>query len=355
MGRTLLTKCSFIFKFIWFITGQQKAIAKQIYSYVLRNNKFIFYFCLTNFYRMKIFRNLTICAAALFSVYTLKAQTIIHLYQSVPNSRKSDIREVNDTTAKRGKVSKVVDPTITAFFPVPAIANGTAVIICPGGGYSYLVINDEGTHVAREFNTKGIAAFVLKYRLPNDAIMQDREIGPLQDAQRAIQIVRQRAAEWHIDPAKIGIMGFSAGGHLASTLATHYQKALIDNPDHVNLRPDFSLLIYPVISFQDSILHKGSKKALIGENASSEKIKEYSNELQVTTDTPPAFLVQSADDKVVPVANSIKYFTALHAHGVKAEMHIYQAGGHGYGLNNVTTKDKWMDHLFNWMAANHLL
>jgi dipeptidyl aminopeptidase/acylaminoacyl peptidase len=148
---------------------------------------------------------------------------------------------------------------------------------------------------------------------------------------------------------------FSAGGHLASTLATHYQKALIDNPDHVNLRPDFSLLIYPVISFQDSILHKGSKKALIGENASSEKIKEYSNELQVTTDTPPAFLVQSADDKVVPVANSIKYFTALHAHGVKAEMHIYQAGGHGYGLNNVTTKDKWMDHLFNWMAANHLL
>lgn len=304
---------------------------------------------------MKTFKLLAIFTAMLFISSLLKAQTVIHLYKTVPNSKKSDVQEVNDTTVKRGKVSKVVDPTITAYLPEASKANGTAVIICPGGGYSYLVVNDEGSNVARELNTKGIAAFVLKYRLPSDIIMQNREIGPLQDAQRAIQIVRQRAAEWHIDPAKVGIMGFSAGGHLASTLSTHYQKAVIDNPDHISLRPDFSLLIYPVITFQDSILHKGSKKALIGENASVEKTREYSNELQVTTDTPPAFLVQSADDKVVPVANSINYFMALHAHGVKAEIHIYQAGGHGYGMHNATTKDKWIDRLYNWMTENYLL
>lgn len=312
-------------------------------------------FLTINYTCMKILKKLSAVIAVLFIVNSLKAQDVIHLYKVVPNSKKSDVREVNDTTSKRGKVSKVVDPTITAFLPEKSKANGTAVIICPGGGYSYLVINDEGYNVARELNTKGIAAFVLKYRLPSDVIMQNREIGPLQDAQRAMQIVRERAAEWHINPTKVGIMGFSAGGHLASTLSTHYKKAVIDNPANINLRPDFSVLIYPVITFQDSILHKGSKKALIGENASAEKVKEYSNELQVTADTPPAFLVQSADDKVVPVANSINYFTALNKHGVKAEIHIYQAGGHGFGMNNATTKDKWMDHLYNWMTNNHLL
>jgi acetyl esterase/lipase len=252
-------------------------------------------------------------------------------------------------------VSKVITPTLTAFLPEKSTANGTAIIICPGGGYSYLVINDEGANVAREFAAHGIAAFVLKYRLPSDITMINREIGPLQDAQQAIKIVRERAKDWNIDATKVGIMGFSAGGHVASTAATHYQKAVVDNPQNVNLRPDFALLIYPVVTFQDSILHKGSKKALIGENASAEKVREYSNELQVTTDTPPAFLVACTDDKVVPVANSINYYTALQKHGVKCEMHIYQSGGHGFGMNNATTKDKWIDHLYNWMMVNHWL
>lgn len=300
-------------------------------------------------------KSLTLAVIAIITGLSAKAQTVIPLYKVVPNARKADVKEINDTTSKRGKVSKVVFPTLTAYLPEPSKTNGTAVIICPGGGYSYLVVNDEGANVAHELNTHGIAAFVLKYRLPSDETMQNREIGPLQDAQRAIQIVRQRAAEWHIATNKIGIAGFSAGGHLASTLSTHYQKAVIENPDNISLRPDFSILVYPVISFQDSILHKGSKKALIGENASPEKTREYSNELQVTNDTPPAFLVHSANDKVVPVANTIDYFTALHAHGINTEMHIYQAGGHGYGLNNPTTEDKWIDHLYHWMAMNHLL
>lgn len=299
-------------------------------------------------------KRITILAILLIAALPGKAQTVIPLYKIVPNSKLNNVHELNDTTSKRGKVSRVTTPTLTAFLPDVGKANGTAVIICPGGGYSYLVVNDEGARVAGNFAAHGIAAFVLKYRLPSDAIMLNREIGPLQDAQRAIQIVRERAVEWHIDTAKVGIMGFSAGGHLASTLSTHYNTAVIDNPDHINLRPSFSLLIYPVISFRDSILHKGSKKALIGENAPPEKVKEYSNELQVTADTPPAFLVQAANDKIVPVANSINYFMALQKHGVKAEIHIYQEGGHGFGMDNPTTTDKWMDRCYNWLKQNHL-
>ena len=308
----------------------------------------------TNYSVMKN-STLPVLILCLFCSYQAYAQTVIHLYKIVPNSIKADVQELNDTTIKRGKVSKVTEPTLTAYLPEKAKTNGTAVIICPGGGYGSLVINDEGGNVAREFAAKGVAAFVLKYRLPSDVIMHNREIGPLQDAQRAIQMVRERAAEWNVDPKKVGIIGFSAGGHLASTASTHYQKAVIDNPKNISLRPDFSILIYAVISFQDSILHKGSKKALIGENATAEKTREYSNEFQVTADTPPAFLVHASNDKVVPVANSINYYTALHKYGINAELHIYQAGGHGFGMNNATTNDKWMERCFNWMTNNHWL
>jgi acetyl esterase/lipase len=302
-------------------------------------------------------KNLTIVAVMALSLTQLitRAQTVIPLYKSIPNSKPSTLKEIVDSTSVRGKVSHVITPTLTAYLPDKSKANGTAVIICPGGGYSYLVVNHEGKDVAQEFVKKGIAAFVLKYRLPNDLIMINREIGPLQDAQQAIKLVRDHATEWNINPSKVGIMGFSAGGHVASTLSTHYKKSLIENQSNTNLRPDFSLLIYPVISFQDSILHKGSKKALIGENASADKVREYSNEMQVTGDSPIAFLVHCSDDKVVPVANSINYYNALHKNGVKAEMHIYETGGHGFGLNNTTTADKWIERCFNWMAINKLL
>jgi acetyl esterase/lipase len=283
------------------------------------------------------------------------SQEIIPLYQHVPNSIPSQIKEQADSLSKRGKVSHVTDPTLSVYLPDPAIRNGTAIIICPGGGYSYLVVNGEGSDIAKELNTKGITAFVLKYRLPDDRIMKNKSIGPLQDAQQAIKIVRERAADWKIDVSKIGIIGFSAGGHLASTLSTHYSTAVIDNALHTNLRPDFSILIYPVISFQEGILHKGSKKALIGADADTALINNFSNELQVTGNTPPAFLVACNDDKVVPVLNTIRYFIALHEHGVNAEMHIYEHGGHGFGLHNKTTEDQWIERCYHWMKANGLL
>lgn len=284
------------------------------------------------------------------------AQITWPLYKKVPNSIVSiEVIEKADSASKRGKISHVTNPTLTVFLPKHQSAHSTAIIICPGGGYSYLVINDEGINVARELNKKGIVAFVLKYRLPDNRIMKDKSIGPLQDAEQAIKIVREHATEWNVNPSKIGIMGFSAGGHLASTLSTHYNTTVIDNPGNISLRPDFSILIYPVISFQEGILHKGSKKALIGANADTSLLNKYSNELQVTNDTPPAFLVACSDDKVVPAENTIRYFLALHDHSVNAEMHIYEHGGHGFGLHNKTTQDQWIERCYNWMRVNGLL
>jgi acetyl esterase/lipase len=184
--------------------------------------------------------------------------------------------------------------------------------------------------------------------------MSDKTIGPLQDAQQAIKIVRENAEKWHINPNLIGIMGFSAGGHLASTLETHFQKAVIDNPKQTSLRPDFAILGYPVVTM-DSLTHKGSKNNLLGVNPSDELVKLYSNELQVTPETPPTFIVHAIDDKTVPVENSINLILALKKAGVKSELHLYQAGGHGFGLNNKTTTDKWFDRMINWLKANQFV
>lgn len=293
-------------------------------------------------------------ASFLWVTATLQAQTVINLYDKIPNSIKSDMVEKLDSV-KKVRISGVTVPTITVYLPDPKIANGTAVLICPGGGYSYLVINMEGRDVAQELNQKGIAAFVLKYRLPSEQIMEKTEIGPLQDAQQGIKLIRENASKWNIDPNKVGIMGFSAGGHLAATTSVMFEKKVIENKLNTNLRPDFSILVYPVISFTDSLAHKGSKAKLIGENATVQKISEYSAELQVTSNCPPAFLLHSTDDKVVPVQNSISYYQALIKSKVKAELHIYENGGHGYGLNNRTTKDKWIDRCYNWMRTNKWL
>ena len=247
-------------------------------------------------------------------------------------------------------VYKVSRPSLTIFLAPKEKATGAAVIICPGGGYSNLAMGYEGTEVAQRFNESGISAFVLKYRIPNDGTMINKEIGPLQDAQRALLLVRSRAADWGIDSKRIGIMGFSAGGHLAATAGTHFQKNYIDNPGHISLRPDFMLLIYPVISFEPSIAHMGSAHNLLGFNPSKEQINEFSNEMQVTDLTPPAFLVHAKDDNVVPYENSLVFAEALKNHHIPAKIFLYDRGGHGFGMTNNTNTQRWMDLCIEWIS-----
>ncbi len=250
------------------------------------------------------------------------------------------------------RISQVRKPTLSVYLPPKEKATGAAVVICPGGGYGILAIAHEGHDVAKKLNEQGIAAFVLKYRLPNAKVSTNPEIAPLQDAQQAIRTVRRRAKEWQIDPGKIGIMGFSAGGHLASTAGTHFQKSLVPNPENTSVRPDFMILMYPVISSNVSFSHQGSFANLLGKNAAADKLKEYSNELQVTGQTPPTFLVHASDDNAVPAQNSIVFYQALLQSKIPAELHIYQQGGHGFGLNNKTTQDQWFERCLNWMATN---
>jgi acetyl esterase/lipase len=276
------------------------------------------------------------------------SQTVIPLYTgAVPNAKSGPNEERRDANQN---AFNVAIPTLTVYSPPAGNSNGTAVIICPGGGYGTLVIKREGYEVAEAFNKMGVTAFVLKYRLPSDKTMIDKSIGPLQDAQQAIKIIRQRAAEWKIDPNKIGIMGFSAGGHLAATAGTHSDRAVIVNQEAVSLRPDFMILVYPVISLNDSMGHGGTRKNLLGLSPSAEQIRLYSNELQVTKQTPPAFLLHAGDDKLVPVSNSLVFYEALHRMGVPAGMHIYPKGDHGF--LSTPTRDEWMELCKRWMKSN---
>jgi acetyl esterase/lipase len=286
----------------------------------------------------------------------VQAQRELPLYgsQPIPNSRPGADQEVVDSSGKpvRYSVSRVSRPTLSVFLPPAAKANGTAVIVCPGGGYHHLAMTHEGTDVARWLNGLGVAAFVLKYRLPSDETMTDRSVGPLQDAQRAIQLVRQRAADWGVDTGRVGILGFSAGGHLASTAATHFLQTTIDNSGRVSLRPDFLILLYPVISFSDSLAHHGSRDSLLGVHADPAQILAYSNELHVTPQTPPTFIIHCEDDKTVPVMNTISFYEALVKNGVPSELHVYPRGGHGYGMWNTLSTDQWPDRLKEWMESN---
>ncbi|RZK51835.1 MAG: alpha/beta hydrolase [Pedobacter sp.] len=301
-------------------------------------------------------KRLSIFVFFLFVVMEVNAQQVIPLYKgAIPGAKTppADYVEANvNGTDGVARVSKVVTPTLTAYLPVKP--NGTAVIICPGGGYSILAFDKEGTLVAKRFSDLGITAFVLKYRLPSDAIMEDKSMGPLQDALQAIYLVRKNANVWNIDPTKIGIMGFSAGGHLASSLSVHYNDVKVQNQEGISLRPDFSLLIYPVINF-GSYAHKGSVTRLLGENPTDAQIKYFSSELNINAQTPPAFIVHANNDATVPVKNSLEYDLNLAKNKVPAEMHIYQGGGHGFGMYNKTTKDDWFESLKNWMTANKWL
>jgi acetyl esterase/lipase len=281
---------------------------------------------------------------------------VLPLYSgSIPDSKPSQVQEASTVENGRPTIANVVQPTLTVFMPDRAKATGTSVIICPGGGYARLAIDHEGYEVARRLNEMGVAAFVLKYRLPNDRSQPDKSIAPLLDAQQALRLVRQLAPKYNLNPERIGMMGFSAGGHLAATAGTHFTTPVGDNPGSASVRPAFLVLLYPVISFSDSLKHTGSRENLIGRTASPDQVRLYSNELQVTAQTPPTFLVHAEDDSVVPVQNSLVFYQSLHRHSVPAEMHLYPKGGHGFGLNNATTKDQWIERLQNWLDANGML
>lgn len=251
-------------------------------------------------------------------------------------------------------ITIVSNPTLIPYFPAKGTANGTAVIIFPGGGYEGLSMVNEGYNIAMAFNKIGVTAFVVKYRLPADTIMLNKTIGPLQDAQQAILMVRKHAAEWGLNPTKVGIIGFSAGGHLASTLGTHFDRLVVENKDNLSARPDFMILLYPVITFGEKT-HGGSRDALIGKTPPQNLVDLYSNEKQVNANTPPTLLIHAEDDDLVPVENSLLFYNALIKNKVKAEMHLFQAGGHGFGLNNPKSKDKWMDWCNDWMKLNGFL
>ncbi|SHI57819.1 prolyl oligopeptidase family serine peptidase [Pseudozobellia thermophila] len=260
-----------------------------------------------------------------------------------------------DPTGTVRGYSKVSDPELILFQADEKIATGTAVVICPGGGYSHLAINKEGYKVAKWFNSLGISALVLKYRMPYDGTMKNKSVGPLQDAQEALRTVRRNAAQWNIDPNKVGIMGFSAGGHLAATLSTHYNDKVYEVKDGTSARPDFSILIYPVISMEEGITHMGSRTKLLGESPSPSDLSKFSNEKQVDQHTPPAFLVHTTEDQAVPVENSIRYYLALKENKVPAEMHLYEKGKHGMGLGVFGTNKHWPTDCENWLRANDWL
>ncbi len=255
-----------------------------------------------------------------------------------------------------GKEPKDI-PTLTPFFPDPDKATGAALVICPGGGYAHLAPS-EGPDYARFFNEYGITCFVLKYRLGPDGYHHP---AMLQDAARALRTVRTRAAEWKVDPKRVGIIGSSAGGHLASTLLTHFDAGNADATDpieKVSSRPDLGILCYPVISF-GQYAHTGSEKNLLGTNPPPELVRELSNELQVTKQTPTCFIWSTEEDKVVPVENSMMFAEALRKNGVPFDLHIYEKGPHGLGLGsrdwNPAKRHPWTGDCIYWLKVQNFV
>jgi len=300
-------------------------------------------------------KSAAIILAGVLTINLIGQPKVLKLWpDGIPGS-KNDPAYVENIVTTDGRVTRatnVVTPDLTVFLPDPAKANGAAVLICPGGGYGTLAFDHEGNAIARWLNDNGIAGIILKYRLPSDRIMTDKTIGPLQDAQEAMRVIRRNAAGWKIDPKKVGVIGFSAGGHLASTISTHYAEKVYEMKDNVSARPDFSLLIYPVISMDTTITHRGSRNNLIGIDPTEKNVLRFSNEKQITGDTPPAFLVHSSDDGAVPVMNSIGYYMGLQKKKIPTELHIFQKGGHGYGLSpKGGTESSWPGLCITWLKA----
>src|SRR5450759_394247 len=296
--------------------------------------------------QMKMFHRIIIVSLCLMQFTHISGQDYsLLLYTGIiPNSKNNGGKEKidrQDITV----ISNVQVPGIDVYLPTKRFATGQAVIICPGGGYWVLAYDLEGTDIARYFNSIGVAAIVLKYRLPTYGNTIESHKVPLMDAQRGMRIVRYNAAKWNIHPEKIGIMGFSAGGHLASTLGTHFDygnKTSADSIERISCRPDFMILMYPVISFIDACAHTGSRDALLGKDPDINLVTYYSSELQVKSDTPPAFFACADNDSGVLVENTLLMYKALRAKKIPAELHILSEGEHGFGLGTGN------DHIASW-------
>ena len=274
-------------------------------------------------------------------VSILSAQQEIKLYPK--GSKESNQLIAKESFRDPEFIANISDPRMYLFPAAKEKATGAAVLICPGGGYVGVSQIKEGSEIAKWFNDLGISAFVLYYRMPNG-----HATIPLTDAQTALKIIHQHSKDWSIDENKIGIMGFSAGGHLASTVGTHFKNKI--------QRPAFMILGYPVVTMKKELTHGGSRTNLLGENPSDDLVELYSNELQVTQNTPPTFIVHAIDDKTVPIANSEQLLKALQAKNVPAELHKFNVGGHGFGMRQRGIPvDNWPDLLKTWLQANHLI
>lgn len=279
--------------------------------------------------------------ALFINFYTMNAQEKIMLY---PNGM-TESNEISVAESFRDPefIMNISEPRMLAFPAVKEKACGTAVLICPGGGYGGVSQIKEGSDVAKWFNELGVSAFVLYYRMPNGHYQI-----PLKDAQTALNIIHRRAKEWNINKNKIGIMGFSAGGHLASTVGTHFKSK--------TERPAFMILGYPVVTMDSTYTHKGSRTNLLGKKPSDELVKFYSNELQVTKKTPPTFIVHARDDKAVPIANSRNLAKAIQDKGIECELQEYDLGGHGFGMRKKgIPADNWNEVLKSWLIRQKLI
>lgn len=269
-------------------------------------------------------------------MFFIKAQEKIYLYaQQVPNSRGEGSQKYMDNLPE------------LYYYAAKGVPNQQAILVIPGGGYAQVAMKHEGHDVATLLADQGYAAFVLRYRLPSDDIMERKSIGPLQDAQRAMQLIRTWPG---ITFTKVGVLGFSAGGHLASTLATHSDQVYIVNKSEVAILPDFTVLCYPVISMDAEITHMGSRNNLLGAHPQDSEIAKYSNELRVNAHTSPTFLMHAKDDHAVKFENALRYQEALNKFEIPNKLFVYEKGGHGFGLINKTSDLRWMDACLAWLS-----
>ncbi len=293
---------------------------------------------------------------ARFQFWTVLAAVLLGAFEVGQASEpKTELLWPNGAPGAKGTENRD-KPTLISYLPDPKEANGAAVIVCPGGGYGGLAMQHEGHDIARWFNSFGVAAMICDYRHRGKGYGHP---APLVDAQRAIRIVRERAEKINVDPARIGIMGFSAGGHLTSTAGTHFDTGKTNDEDpvlRVSCRPDFLILCYPVIAFNEPYTHYGSQRNLLGRDAPADLIRSLSNEKQVTSQTPPTFLWHTSEDSGVPPQNSIFFYLALKKAGVPAELHVYEKGRHGLGLAPKTpgTSD-WSNACQRWLKGRGLL